>query len=118
MMGLEDRIGTSHPNQKRESATVRVKCPFIRFLRLGCYCERVRNRVRNRPISISKVTFWLFAESLFRRLNRMQIAIERLIVAAVQIEQEDLDNVAGKLEELVTVLNGVDLTPLPEADQT
>lgn len=40
------------------------------------------------------------------------------IMTAVQIQQEDLDATAASLETLVDVLNGVDLTPLPEADQS
>ena len=39
-------------------------------------------------------------------------------MAKVQIAQEDLDSTASSLLALVTKLNSLDLTPLPDADQT
>jgi len=40
------------------------------------------------------------------------------IMAAVQIEQADLDAVAAALEALVAVIGGIDTTVLPPADET
>lgn len=39
-------------------------------------------------------------------------------MAAVQIEQEDLDEVAATLEDLVAAISEIDTTVLPDADQT
>lgn len=43
---------------------------------------------------------------------------EEGIMAAVQIEQDDLDAVASSLEALVTLINGLDTTVLAPADET
>lgn len=39
-------------------------------------------------------------------------------MAAVKIEQTDLDNVAAALEALVTTVEGIDTTQLPDADES
>lgn len=42
----------------------------------------------------------------------------RIIVAQVQIAQEDLDGVGSSLEALVEVVRQIDTTKLPDADKT
>lgn len=89
-----------------------------------------RRRPR-RPVSLSAVVFWLFAEALFTKLAELQhgqheikkhlrtiITGEKIIMAQVQIEQDDLDAVGSSLEALVDVVRQIDTSQLPDADKT
>jgi hypothetical protein len=68
-------------------------------------------------LTFSGTVFWLFAEALFHALQLITGKLD-LIMAAVKIEQTDLDNVAAALEALVTTVEGIDTTQLPDADES
>lgn len=74
-------------------------------------------RAEHHAVTVSGTVLWLFAEAAFAHLMYIEEKLEQ-IMAAVQIGQADLDSVGDSLEALVTTLNGIDLTPLPAADQT
>lgn len=77
-------------------------------------------------LTLSGLTFWLFAEALFNKLNKIhhhqhQIHSDvRKLMAKVSIEQDDLDEIAdtvsGVADSLQAVLDSE--TPLDPADES
>lgn len=53
-----------------------------------------------------------------QRRNKADIERDGVIMAQVQVAQEQLDEVVTKVGSVIEVLNGIDLSELPEGDFT
>lgn len=60
---------------------------------------------------------WLIGEAIVIALDPINRKLD-LIMAAVQVEQTDLDNVGSALDALAVVISSIDTTPLATADES
>lgn len=81
--------------------------------------EAVQKQIRNLDVSIIQQN-----ERIEAKLNRvlgLELTEQRKlkdIMGAVQLEQDDLDAVGDSLENLVSIVQQIDTSQLPDADKT
>jgi hypothetical protein len=77
------------------------------------------NRKHGHGLTLSAVTFWLFAEALFAFLLQIKRKLDN-VMALVSIEQTELDSIASEVSDVADSLQAVldSETPLDPADET